>query len=324
MGSIIKGIKVSIVVPVYKAQATIKQCIESILGQTYKNIELILIDDGSPDKSGYICDQYKVDPRVIVIHDKNHGVSHARNIGLHKAAGDYVTFCDSDDYYSNDHIEQLINVAVIKRSDITISGYYVENSDQFTSSVCSQSSGYISQYDVVNHFTLDNEFGGFCWNKLYKRDILSGVEFPEDIDILEDTYFLCLAMKKAKAMYYIAEPSYYYCDNPSSAVRNIDNLYTKNNTVKYVDSWNKILKNIQFDKSIRELINIAMFEISVTFKADILKNHRINKKVALKSLNYNILKFKTTFLHCRDISLKHKIKIILKLRILSIAEHTLY
>ena len=311
--------KVSLIVPIYKAEKTIVRCVKSILNQTYKNIELILVDDGSPDNSGYICDQYKLDSRVIVIHDKNHGVSHARNNGLQKATGDYITFCDSDDYYSSNHIEKMLKVALDKNSDITISGYYIEkNNRKFISSI-NLESGYVSKYELVKHFTLDNEFGGFCWNKLYKKDLLRNIKFPEDIDILEDTYFLCLTMKKAKAIYYIAQPLYYYCNNPNSAVRDIANLYSNHNTIKYVDSWKKILERIRLDKDSKELINIAIFEMSVDFKANIMKNN-IDRRMILKELDKNIHKFKILFLRHSGISLKHKIKIILKIILLNTTE----
>lgn len=311
-------IKVSIIVPIYKAEKTIDRCIKSILNQTYKNIELILVDDGSPDNSGYVCDEYKFDSRVIVIHDKNNGVSHARNIGLQKATGEYITFCDSDDYYSSDHIEKMLKASLDKDSDITISGYYIEeNNGSFISSVNLKSS-YVSKYELVKHFTLDNEFGGFCWNKLYKIDLIKNVKFPDDIDILEDTYFLCLIMKNAKSIYYIAKPLYYYCKNPSSAVRDINNLYSSHNTVKYIDSWKEILERIQLDKDITELVNSTIFEIAVSFKYNaVFSQSNLNRNI-LNNLNSDIKHFKKYFYKEKSISIKHKMKITIILLILSI------
>ncbi|WP_217270423.1 glycosyltransferase family 2 protein, partial [Lactobacillus helveticus] len=125
--------KVSIIVPVYKAENSIRKCIDSILTQTYREIELILVDDGSPDRSGQICDKYQSDTRVKVIHTLNKGVSHARNIGLDHATGDYITFCDSDDFYEPFFIENMVQTALRYNSDITICGYYLEEKHHFES-----------------------------------------------------------------------------------------------------------------------------------------------------------------------------------------------
>lgn len=147
-----------------------------------ENIEIILIEDGSPDRSGEIIDNY-ADPRIKVVHNPNLGVSHTRNVGLALASGDYVTFCDSGDYYSLDHVEKVLHAAIDQDADIVISGYYLEGEGSFTSSV-KMRSHVINQDEVVKHYCIDNEFGGFCWNKLYKKKVIAGNHFPEDLDIL--------------------------------------------------------------------------------------------------------------------------------------------
>ena len=102
--------KISVIVPVYKAEGFLSRCVESILGQSYHNIELLLIDDGSPDNSGIICDDYaSIDNRVRVFHKKNGGVSSARNCGLDNASGDLIFFCDSDDWIDEDTFEVCIH-----------------------------------------------------------------------------------------------------------------------------------------------------------------------------------------------------------------------
>lgn len=104
------GDRISIIVPVYNAESYLKRCLDSIINQTYKNIEIILIDDGSTDKSGMICDEYKShDDRIIVIHKANSGVSSARNSGLDIAGGEYIAFIDSDDYVPKNYLEMLLN-----------------------------------------------------------------------------------------------------------------------------------------------------------------------------------------------------------------------
>jgi len=120
--------KISIIVPVYNVENYLCKCVDSILEQTYKEIELILIDDGSTDSSGVICDKYKnKDTRVFVIHKKNEGVSSARNCGLKVAVGDYVGFVDSDDYVLNDMYEYLLNLSIMYNADITSCSFSVIN-----------------------------------------------------------------------------------------------------------------------------------------------------------------------------------------------------
>lgn len=305
-------VKVSIIVPVYKAEASIARCIEAILGQTYRNIELLLVVDGSPDNSGAICDSYANDPRVKVIHNTNRGVSYTRNTGLAYATGDYIAFCDSDDYYAPDHIEKNISTALAQDSDITISGYYIEQHGEFVSSVHLQS-GLLSENNIVRHFTIDNEFGGFCWNKLYKREILHGVKFPTDLAILEDTYFLCSALEHAKKIYYLAEPLYYYCDNQNSATRKMDTLYSDHDTVKYIDSYRKILAEHCLDQKSVDIIHGAMFETAVAFRSfEYQGRHRVNQRL-VENLETDIKLLRKGYYHCSEFSLKRKIKWTLKM-----------
>ena len=302
--------KVSIIVSVYKAEEFIGRCVDSLLRQTYQNIEIILIEDGSPDRSGEIIDNY-TDPRIKVVHNPNLGVAHTRNTGLALASGDYVTFCDSDDYYRPDHIEKMLRVAIDQAADIVISGYYLEGKDSSTSSVKMQSHA-IDQDEVVKHFCIDNEFGGFCWNKLYKNKVIAGNQFPEDLDILEDTYFLCLGMQRAQKMYYLAEPLYYYCDNQDSAVRNIDNLFSDHDSLKYVDSCDKIMRDFDFSKTALDVIHSAMFNTAVNFRRMVYLGMYNGSQALLDSFNQNIKKYRSDYYSSKEYSLESKIKTTVK------------
>lgn len=299
--------KVSIIVPVYKAENSIRKCIDSILTQTYREIELILVDDGSPDKSGQICDKYQSDSRVMVIHTLNKGVSHARNIGLDHATGDYITFCDSDDFYEPYFIENMVQTALKYNSDITICGYYLEEKHHFESSIKSKSR-LVNEDELIEHCSIDNEFGGFCWNKIYKTAIIGKNRFPEDMDIMEDTYFLCSVSKKAQRIYYLAKPLYYYCDNSNSSVRNIDNLYSDNNTVKYIDAWEKILTNFQVNDISRNYIYVAMVKVAIDFRRlEKQGKHKGNKRLTNK-LDEIILDHKQDLYDCKKVTGYEKVK----------------
>ena len=120
-------ILVSVIVPVYKVEFYLSECIESILKQTYQNLEIILVDDGSPDDCGSICDKYaQQDKRIKVFHKNNEGLSEARNYGIERATGDYLSFVDSDDWIEPDMFETLVSVVVVNDSDIVCCGYYRE------------------------------------------------------------------------------------------------------------------------------------------------------------------------------------------------------
>lgn len=302
--------KVSIIVSVYKAEEFIKRCVDSLLRQTYQNIEIILIEDGSPDRSGEIIDNY-TDPRIKVVHNPNLGVSHTRNVGLALASGDYVTFCDSDDYYSLDHVEKVLHAAIDQDADIVISGYYLESEGSFTSSV-KMRSHVINQDEVVKHCCIDNEFGGFCWNKLYKKEVIAGNHFPEDLDILEDTYFLCLGVQRAQKMYYLAEPLYYYCDNQDSAVRNITNLFSDHDSLKYADSYDKIMCDFDFSKPALDIIHSTMFNMAVNFRHMMYLGMYSGNQALLDSFNRNIKKYRSDYYSSKEYSLESKIKTTVK------------
>lgn len=114
-------LKVSVIVPIYNVEKYLKKCIKSIIGQTYENIEIILVEDGSPDNSSEICDEFaKMDKRIKVIHKKNEGVSAARNSGLDVATGDYVCFVDGDDYVMPDYVEYMLKLAIDNKTDISL------------------------------------------------------------------------------------------------------------------------------------------------------------------------------------------------------------
>lgn len=175
--------KISIVVPIYNVEDYIVKNIESLINQTYKNIEIILVDDGSPDKCGSICDEYaEKDDRIVVIHKKNGGLSDARNVGIDIATGKYITFIDSDDYVSTKYCEILYNTIKKYDADISICNYtsFDEGEDA--------SEKIVDDVVVMNSIqALDNLYnvaGGFgqemhvAWGKLYKMGLFKSLRYP--------------------------------------------------------------------------------------------------------------------------------------------------
>lgn len=203
---------ISIVVPVYNVEPYLRKCIESIIQQTYKNIEILLIDDGSKDNSGKICDDFaKEDARIKVIHKKNGGLSDARNVGIDNAKGEYITFIDSDDYISSGYIKYLYNLLVAYNADISICEFeYITESGKRLNHV--QDNNNISLFDKRNalYELLDSKlFSNSAWAKLYKTSLFDNIRYPvgklyEDVDT---TYRVFMRSNK---IVFGAQIHYYY------------------------------------------------------------------------------------------------------------------
>lgn len=169
---------VSLIVPIYKVEKYLRTCIESMVSQTYKNIEILLVDDGSPDNCGKICDEFaEKDSRIRVFHVENQGVSVARNIGLDNARGEWVSFIDSDDYLDDDFIEYLVAVMEETGADITYCGYRRLNEEgvPFLHGESGDSSRktrtFTSEEAVISLFRVKNDFANYIWNGLFRKSI---------------------------------------------------------------------------------------------------------------------------------------------------------
>ena len=188
--------KVSVIVPVYKVEKYIGKCIESILSQTFKDFELILVDDGSPDSSGAICDQYaQKDSRIQVIHKTNGGVSSARNLGLDKARGQWITFVDADDYVDS----SFCIIDDEEKNDIIIKPHFIVGVDD---SIKEQ-----KQFDFASSITNIDEFLSknldavifrTPWGKFFKSNILKNIRFPLGQRIGEDTAFMFTVLSETQ------------------------------------------------------------------------------------------------------------------------------
>ena len=172
--------KISIIVPFYNVEKYAPKCIESIINQTYTNLEIILVDDGSPDTCGKICDDYALkDGRIKVIHKKNAGLSDARNVGIKEATGKYIGFVDGDDYIEKDMYKYLYNLIKENNADISICGVeevYEDGSIQ--DEKAKESIEILSKEDAIKELLLDKKVRSHAWDKLYKRELFENIEYP--------------------------------------------------------------------------------------------------------------------------------------------------
>lgn len=208
--------KVSIIVPIYNTEKFLKRCIDSIIGQTYKNIEIILIDDGSQDASMNICKEYQYkDNRIIVLSQQNSGVSAARNFGITKSTGKYISFVDSDDYLTKNCIYEMVNAIENNHCELVVCNYATKVEMKVPSGnikMFTKTQGY---YHLINN----NEFSGYVWNKMYLKSILVenlGEIFDSQIHICEDLLMNCKYLCNCNKICYIDKRLYFYNINDSS------------------------------------------------------------------------------------------------------------
>lgn len=204
---------ISVVVPVFRAEKCLSRCIDSILAQTYTNFELILVNDGSPDNSGAICDEYaKKDIRISVIHKQNAGVSAARNTGLDNARGVYITFIDSDDFVDSYYLEKLLSAP----SDLTVCGSYITsvNGDKSVYIRTDECIHRITKEQIVNWF--DSNYLKYVWGKLFKRSIIeeNNLRFDSRISLGEDVVFVVQYALFCKTCASVQDILYYYVKYP--------------------------------------------------------------------------------------------------------------
>ena len=204
---------ISVIIPVYGVEKYLPKCIESLLQQTYKNIEFILVDDGSPDSCGKICDFYaEKNEQIVVIHQENHGVSAARNAGLKIAKGDYIGFVDPDDWIASDMYQMMYLGLQKSRADIAICGYdyydeqgYLDESRRYVV----RENEVVTQKEVMYRFSdMPPTIRHGVWNKLFKRDLLHNQKFKEGLHSSEDVLFLTEYVRKIKSAIIIHQPYY--------------------------------------------------------------------------------------------------------------------
>lgn len=210
---------ISVVVPIYKVEKYLNRCIHSLLAQTYRNLEIILVDDGSPDKSGDMCDDFATqDDRIVVIHKQNGGLSDARNTGIEAASGEYLFFLDSDDAIHEETLEILWNNLKETEADISVCDYlaYFEG-NAIDTMLPRQNRHYFSNTEALQKI-FDPTYGVqmvICTNKLYKKNLWDNIRFPVG-KIHEDEFTTYKLIHKAQSIVYTDLQLYYYLQRSDS------------------------------------------------------------------------------------------------------------
>lgn len=301
--------EISVIIPVYNVEQYLKKCVDSVLEQSFKNIEVILVDDGSPDKCPEICDCYaKQDDRVIVVHKENGGLSSARNAGLKIARGRYIYFVDSDDWIVGNALEILLTIMQNTKSDVVIASYdlFFDETKTIEELPIKIKDEVISGRDVVDKLT-----GGqgasyvIACNKLYKRELFQTISFREGY-IHEDCIIAHRIFGQCNSVACTSQAVYFYRRRTNSIMgmgRNIQRTdaltaYADYILYTYENGWNNMTEKMSemYAKAFFELVSLFTFD-----KKDVKYRRRVSKSLK------DVLCF---LLANKQIQLSHKVRFI--------------
>lgn len=301
--------KFSIVIPVCNSEKTLIRCVESIIEQEV-DLQVILIENGSSDCSPDIC--WKLSNRydcVEYYQSKVSGVSHARNIGLDKADGDIIGFCDADDYYEPNCMEKVLNIFEKYEIDIVYMALYIVNNNTHTLRSVKKEK-IIDSFEAIDSVVSNPCVMGSVWNKFFKKELIEGYRFSEELSYLEDGYFNVEILNDNKniKIYLSKEPSYNYVKNTNSATNDYQNLFDENNKLKYVNALEKMLRLSGMREKEKRYIRAAVFKVSV----ENIKSAYVEENVEIYNDLYNdIKKYILSFiLHLFSYNVKYKIKLL--------------
>lgn len=284
--------KISVIVPIYNIEKYLNRMLESLINQSYKNLEIILIDDGSCDSSGDICDEYKKkDDRIKVIHKTNEGVSKVRNLGIKLATGDYIGFVDSDDVIDKDMYKKLYENMISNNCDISVCNYCtfaVEPSFEYYNKI-----KIFDKKDALNDIISDGIITNFLWNKLFKKNIFNNIKFPKG-KIYEDMYVMPKLLEKVNRLCFDYSKLYGYFIRINSYV-NTYNCSKNINYLKFSDSCYNYLTKYTFLKD-----NLARYRTFYIYSAylqaaksscrDIFKDKDMDNYYKLFRKSFNVYK----------------------------------
>ena len=314
---------ITVVVPVYNVEKYIKKCIDSIINQTYKNIEIILVNDGSTDNSGKICNDYaKKDCRIKVIHKENGGLSDARNFGIENTTGKYITFVDSDDYIEIDYVEYLYNLVVKNKVDISICSMFIDSTKKHINQGKKFKDNIFDTKKCYEYMLLEKGFTISAPAKLYLSELFRDIKYPTGM-LCEDNGTTYKLIAKCDRIAYGCQSKYHYVAREDSIMRSTfnpkknDMIILTDEMCNYIDENYPQLKDVTTERRIyarfnvfRQLINSPRFndlkeELKIYLlnnKKVILKNRYSTKrdKLAIISLmiGTNFFKFSSN-LYCR-------------------------
>ena len=297
----------SVIVPIYNMEKYLKRCVESIVKQTYKKIEILLIDDGSIDKSLEIANKLALtDNRIKVFHKENGGLSDAKNYGISKTRGKYITFVDSDDWIEANMYKEMMKNIIEKKSDIAICGRYIDYEDGRTIEWKNNNFLEMDNKKAILYLNSFYKFDMASWDKVYNRKLFKNIKFPVGKKC-EDAYTTYKLFALSKKIIYIPISFYHYFQREGSISRsneiNMDYIYAAKKSMEYIkENFN----NIYFSG-----ITNYVFSIKSTYQIAIEKKISLKNNKEIQEMIKDSKKYTSVILKNKYISLKKKITFLL-------------
>lgn len=271
--------KISVIVPIHNVDKYLSKCINSILNQSFKNLEIILINDGSSDNSADICEYFaKKDRRIVLFHQSYQGVAEARNRGLDLASGEFIGFVDSDDWIEHDMFEFLYLNLINNNVDITICNYKSVDTDGSLLYCDKKNKLLMNNPAALEHYLTDNQ--NYLWNRLYKRHLFAGVRFPKN-RVFEDVFIGYRLIEQANNILILPECKYYYVSHKDSITKRAFSSSRIDLVEAYIDRYYFLLPRYpELEKICRRFIHLGLLAILFDslessnidlYKGDILK-----------------------------------------------------
>ena len=271
---------VSVIIPCYNIADFISACLSSVFSQTYKNLQIIIIDDGSTDKTGEKLNRLaKLDNRIELIHQKNAGLSEARNTGLKRVKGEYVAFVDGDDYLDEKYIEKLLGAITSSGADVAICRYSEDINGKLKKSRGSRKKLLLSRKEALSEFlTQKLGTGAVVWNKLYKTEIFkkNGLKFPKG-KLHEDNFIMPEILKNTKKVALIPDRLYFYRRTEKSITGQMSKKRLKD-ACESVENTKKLLKNENLETELEAYELNQKFYLQKISNSDKLKSELKAKK----------------------------------------------
>ena len=208
----------NIIVPVHNTEAYLDKCLQSILHQTFTDFEVLLIDDGSQDKSAEICEKYaQMDKRIKLSHQENQGVSATRNTALAMASASYIIWVDADDWIEEDLLAEVKKAIDQSAADIVLFDYCVECSLHCKKQTLKYPEGFLKKQEAMTALALDEDLQSYLWNKVFKRALFADIYFPDSYRMLEDYSIMHRLFHQADTFYYLPRLLYHYLERAGSS-----------------------------------------------------------------------------------------------------------
>lgn len=276
---------ITIVVPVYKVEQYLEKCINSIINQTYENLEIILVDDGSPDNCGKMCDEYaEKDTRIKVLHKKNGGLSDARNAGIEIAKGRYISFVDSDDYITEDYVEFLYNLLLDNEVKVSICSHTVIYDTGLTLEKATNEYNVIPAKTAIERILYDEGLDTSAWAKLYETALFKDIKYPKG-KLFEDSATTCKILSLCDKVAIGSESKYFYLIRNNSITKTsfshnkMDLITSTKDMGEYI-----IAKYPELEKAVNRRIMYAYLS-TLSQLANSKEKHIVEQKELLQYIN---------------------------------------